>query len=379
MKNIIKALAFIGLLILSLSVVSPYCFADEGITESPSIKIYVNGSVSSFADVPIIMSGRTLLPLRAILTSLGVPNDDQHIIWDSAARSITIVKESSKVYLKVGDNTAYINSSPVKLDVAPVIYSKNGRTYIPARFVAQALGNEVAWDKYLKRIYIQNRDDYNKVKQIVDEAIATMDGFEKFIIYNKSLDAYSDTTKKIEIDRKNRITHYSTYYGSDILSMNYESYSLNDLLYVCYDWSNGPSGNWKKVIQPGVSFDSEFSSAYYDQIINARDVIYAGLRIEEDLANNRYILKGDVFPVLKSLEKSGGYYDDPTRQFVDGSMEIFIDMKSNCITQINEQNTVGSEGNLYNYSNSYYYEEFNGDFNIKIPEEVLNAPEGEGF
>jgi hypothetical protein len=116
------------------------------ILEVPNVKIVIDGKMSTYKDVPISVKSRTMLPLRELLVNLGVPNDEQHIIWNAAEKSVTFYKDSTKVYLKQGDLTAYVNDAPVKLDVAPVLYSKNSRTYIPARFVAQTLGKKVVWD-----------------------------------------------------------------------------------------------------------------------------------------------------------------------------------------------------------------------------------------
>ena len=38
-----------------------------------------------------------------------------------------------------------VNQAPVQMDVAPEI--KDGRTMLPARWVAEALGAEVDWDE----------------------------------------------------------------------------------------------------------------------------------------------------------------------------------------------------------------------------------------
>lgn len=95
-----------------------------------------------------------MLPLREVLTNLGVQNDDQHIIWNSRDQSVTVIKDTIQIYLKVGDENAKINDKPVIVDAAPVNY--NSRVYIPARFIAEALGMKVNWDIDSKTISIQS-------------------------------------------------------------------------------------------------------------------------------------------------------------------------------------------------------------------------------
>ncbi len=163
-------------------------YAEDNIAEVPNTKVIINGQNIVFDDVIISSKGRTLLPLRALLTSLGVQNDDDHIIWNSKEKSVTIIKDSTKVKLYSGRDTAYLNDVPIKLDVPPLIYSKNNRTYIPVRFVAQSLGKIVNWDDTTKSVFI---DDPKLVTvSTADELVAAIDSDTKIIlkegVYNLS-------------------------------------------------------------------------------------------------------------------------------------------------------------------------------------------------
>ena len=55
-----------------------------------------------------------------------------------------IAKKAKRIELIVGTRTAVIDGRFSELDSAP--YIKNGRTFLPVRFVAEALGASVAWD-----------------------------------------------------------------------------------------------------------------------------------------------------------------------------------------------------------------------------------------
>ena len=46
-----------------------------------------------------------------------------------------------------------VNKSPVRMDVSPEI--TNDRTFLPARWVAEALGAEVEWDDTTKQAIIK--------------------------------------------------------------------------------------------------------------------------------------------------------------------------------------------------------------------------------
>lgn len=56
------------------------------------------------------------------------------------------------ISLTIGSNTMTVNNDPVIMDVAPEI--KDGRTMLPARWVAEALGATVEWNESLNQAVI---------------------------------------------------------------------------------------------------------------------------------------------------------------------------------------------------------------------------------
>jgi hypothetical protein len=63
------------------------------------------------------------------------------------------VEVDMEIILEIGSKTAYVNDKQVELDVAPFIES--GRTFVPVRFLAEALGCEVEWDKLTESVIIR--------------------------------------------------------------------------------------------------------------------------------------------------------------------------------------------------------------------------------
>lgn len=183
-----KNLVIVFSILLVFSIFPVICLAEDSIVEVPEIKVIINGQNITFNDVIISSKGRTLLPLRALLTNLGVQNDDEHIIWNNTEKSVIIIKDSINVKLVQGSNIAYLNGIPIKLDVSPVGYSKNGRTYIPARFVAQCLGKIVDWNNSTKSVIIN--DPKLVTVSTADELVAAIDSNTTIIlkkgIYNLS-------------------------------------------------------------------------------------------------------------------------------------------------------------------------------------------------
>ncbi|MTV47720.1 MBL fold metallo-hydrolase [Heliobacillus mobilis] len=96
---------------------------------------------------PVTANGRTLVPMRRILESLGA-----QLSWDQPTQSVTATKDGVTILLTVGSKTAYKNGTPVTLDQAPLIV--NGRTVVPARFVVEAFNGDVKWDDATRTVYI---------------------------------------------------------------------------------------------------------------------------------------------------------------------------------------------------------------------------------
>lgn len=99
---------------------------------------------------PYIKENRTYVPVRYLAYSLGVPENG--VTWNSKTQSIGITKENTRVGLTIGNNIMTINGASKFMDVAPEITSD--RTMLPARWVAEALGATVKWDKSLNQTII---------------------------------------------------------------------------------------------------------------------------------------------------------------------------------------------------------------------------------
>jgi len=73
--------------------------------------------------------------------------------WDAATQTVTVTKGDKTVVLVIGSKTAKVNGADVAMDVAPEI--TGGRTMLPARYVAEGLGYTVGWNASLQQVVIQ--------------------------------------------------------------------------------------------------------------------------------------------------------------------------------------------------------------------------------
>ena len=119
---------------------------------STTYKVLTNGvEVEKMMDVaPFIQGGRTFLPIRFAAETVGVNADN--IIWNAEAKTVTILKGDRVVGLTIGSNVLTVNGTPIIMDTVAMI--KDGRTVLPVRFVAQALGAIVTWDEATQTVTV---------------------------------------------------------------------------------------------------------------------------------------------------------------------------------------------------------------------------------
>ncbi|MFX4262641.1 copper amine oxidase N-terminal domain-containing protein [Pelotomaculum propionicicum] len=103
----------------------------------------LNGVEKTMDAAPYISGDRTFFGVRFVANALGVP--DANISWNPLDQSVLIIKGERILKLTVGSTTMLVNGVPVTMDVAPQIVDP-GRTMLPIRWVAEALGASVAWD-----------------------------------------------------------------------------------------------------------------------------------------------------------------------------------------------------------------------------------------
>ncbi|QGT98747.1 Putative peptidoglycan hydrolase YvbX, NOT involved in spore germination [Candidatus Syntrophocurvum alkaliphilum] len=140
------------LLILSLVLLS---FAITGfINPGPSINI--NGEQRSY-DLPNhIVDNRTMVPVRFFVEDKVF---DGKIEWNNELRKVDIQLQDTIIELIVDNKNAKVNGKTINLDVAPYIFQN--RTYVPLRFISEAVEAEVGWNDSKREVTIDFENKSN--------------------------------------------------------------------------------------------------------------------------------------------------------------------------------------------------------------------------
>ncbi|MBE3587050.1 MAG: N-acetylmuramoyl-L-alanine amidase [Thermoanaerobacteraceae bacterium] len=112
----------------------------------------VNGETFSMAGAaPFIEQGRTFVPVRYLARALGI--SEENIQWDGKTRTVVLTGSKATIQLMVGSKTCKVNGQDREMDVSPLI--RGDRTYLPARYVADALGYRVDYNGQDRSVYLQ--------------------------------------------------------------------------------------------------------------------------------------------------------------------------------------------------------------------------------
>lgn len=326
---------FLSSILMGTMIFTSVAFATD-VTERSDIELVVNGTTIVNENVPIIVNSRTLIPLRDLVTKLGVPDDNEHIIWNEADRTVVIIHNDTTIKLTIDSDVATVNGNEMKLDAPAIIY--NSRTYIPARFVGEALNKKIGWDNYESKVLVRDMEVYNEVKNAFTKTQELMSNVKK-IKNNSSIDmGYSSIGSimemsmytEMDIDKKQIYTAAEIdFLGQKNIA---EQYYNNGSYYM-----NDGSGKWE-LVSTEYGFE-ELVSASNDFIdINIEDdTFYDTFTVDYEKSNeNIIVLKNDLqytglLQEVMEMQSENGMIDNT-------NSEVFDDIKNlEYIYQINKK------------------------------------------
>ncbi|WP_077368420.1 copper amine oxidase N-terminal domain-containing protein [Anaerosalibacter sp. Marseille-P3206] len=151
MRKYIKTLILFSLILVGLSL-NLTSYADE----LEPYNLSIDGKVVNFTDELghpyLTKTSRTMIPVRIISENMGYD-----VKWDGGNQKVFVSNEKTKIELQIGKNTAIVNGKMVPIDVqdgkpvdtkAMLVPAKGShRTYVPLRFVSEAMGADVKYER----------------------------------------------------------------------------------------------------------------------------------------------------------------------------------------------------------------------------------------
>ncbi|MEB3101867.1 copper amine oxidase N-terminal domain-containing protein [Ferviditalea candida] len=100
---------------------------------------------------PYEINGTLMIPLNFIGK---LTNSDP--IWNGQTREAAIQTKNTTIKVKVGSKTILVNGKKVEMPLAAA--TKNGRTFVPLRSIAENLGVTITWFPTSKEIHLEYRE-----------------------------------------------------------------------------------------------------------------------------------------------------------------------------------------------------------------------------
>ncbi|TBL78359.1 hypothetical protein EYB31_15095 [Paenibacillus thalictri] len=123
-------------------------------SQEDNVKVQINDELVQFYDAgPYVdEENRLQVPVRYLTDKLGLSLD-----WQKAGEQykLTIAGKQKNITLTTGQSVALVNGQKVNMDTGANY--KQGRVYVPFRFISDALGIRLQWDAD-NRIAIMNED-----------------------------------------------------------------------------------------------------------------------------------------------------------------------------------------------------------------------------
>lgn len=120
------------------------------------VSVVMDGQKIWFPDAQAFVdeNNRTLVPVRFIAEKMGAK-----VGWEPETMTVPIERDDLHIVLTIGESKALVNGQEMVFDTKAI--TSGGRTFVPLRFVSEALGAEVKWDNPTSTVFISTKEDAN--------------------------------------------------------------------------------------------------------------------------------------------------------------------------------------------------------------------------
>ncbi|MCL2376171.1 MAG: leucine-rich repeat domain-containing protein [Defluviitaleaceae bacterium] len=126
------------------------------------ISVTIDGAAVDFeGQPPIIVDGRTLVPVRGVFEALGFD-----VGWEQETQTATLTSDDYVVVISIGSDVFTTNGEEIPLDVPAQIIED--RTLLPIRAVLESVGYEVDWDGDTRTVLVTTPTTMEEVAEEIE-------------------------------------------------------------------------------------------------------------------------------------------------------------------------------------------------------------------
>ncbi|ARU60106.1 hypothetical protein CBW65_02815 [Tumebacillus avium] len=234
-------------LMMAVTIAVPSLGTPVEAAKATEISVVIDGVKQYYDPAPVVVNGRTLVPMRAIFEKLGMI-----IEWDEKTSTVRGYTMSDDLKLTINSKWAFLNDQAIALDVPAQLVK--GRTMVPVRFVGEALGAQVAWNEATATVTIKSAHEINEGGYMRD-LMQTDDFWNKYEV--------------LELNLREAFAMYSDWhvYGSTPGAPKYASPSVIRQQLLAKFQEVEAEYNYMKALE-AYDRDLQFLLERYDQVIN---------------------------------------------------------------------------------------------------------------
>ncbi|GEM_PF-3215508 len=135
-------------IVWTLSLLIVFMFASS-VSAQNKVSVKTDGTFLEFDVPPVNKDGRVLVPLRGIFEAFDISPE-----WDAKNRTVIANTDTAEIILPIDKKQAWLNGQSIELDVPATLVE--GRTMVPARFIAESLGTNVGWNALSQIVLIHS-------------------------------------------------------------------------------------------------------------------------------------------------------------------------------------------------------------------------------
>nr|WP_205664703.1 stalk domain-containing protein [Ammonifex thiophilus] len=131
---------------------APHEVISKAIFKINEAKYTIDGKEYTMDAAPYIdpVTNRAMAPMRYIAYAAGVT--PENILWNPETRTATFMKGDRVVQVTADSNILVVNGTQIAMDAKAVI--KDGRFFLPVRWLSVALGCQVEWDAQNQQVIV---------------------------------------------------------------------------------------------------------------------------------------------------------------------------------------------------------------------------------
>jgi len=152
---------FVSVIVLAATVL----FTASAVLAAENVSIFVNGVEIQDEIVPVIIDGWTMVPVRTVTEAMGcsvewIGEYQQVLVYmpdGSPLMSMRIDEPVATVH-SIDENGKHTGVVRATVESPPVII--NGKTFVPLRFISEAMGYSINWVESTRSIYLEGEPVY---------------------------------------------------------------------------------------------------------------------------------------------------------------------------------------------------------------------------